>query len=137
MAGQEQYETESAYPLLPHERVWRPRDLMLVSISTSVATWCFLMGGFVGNYLNAKMGIASLIAGSMIGMLLISLAVIPATAKYGIESVTSTKPFFGNRGWVLSLILQQLWMQSPYHPQVIYYGITLQGSKLALCGWDC
>ncbi|MFP7298390.1 purine-cytosine permease family protein [Neobacillus niacini] len=108
MNAQEQHETENAYPLLPHERIWRPRDLMLVSISTSVATWCFLMGGFVGNYLNAKMGIAALIAGSMIGMLLISLAVIPATAKYGIESVTSTKPFFGNRGWVLALILQYL-----------------------------
>jgi nucleobase:cation symporter-1, NCS1 family len=108
VSGRERHETESAYPLLPHERVWRQSDLMLVSISTSVATWCFLMGGFVGNYLNAKMGIAALIAGSIIGMLLISLAVIPATAKYGIESVTSTKPFFGNRGWVLALILQYL-----------------------------
>ena len=108
MSGQNHHETESAFPLLPHERVWRSRDLMLVSISTSVATWCFLMGGFVGYYLNAKMGIAALIAGSMIGMLLISLAVIPASAKYGIESVTSTKPFFGNRGWVLALILQYL-----------------------------
>lgn len=102
------HETESAHPLLPHERIWCPRDLMLVSISTSVATWCFLMGGFVGYYLNAKMGIAALTAGSMIGMLLISLAVIPAAAKYGIESVTSVKPFFGNRGWVLALILQYL-----------------------------
>lgn len=108
MAGSDHHETEGAQPLLPHERIWRPRDLMLVSISTSVATWCFLMGGFVGYYLNAKMGIAALTAGSMVGMLLISLAVIPATAKYGIESVTSTKPFFGNRGWVLSLFLQYL-----------------------------
>jgi nucleobase:cation symporter-1, NCS1 family len=108
MSVEDHHKTESAYPLLPFERVWRPRDLMLVSISTSVATWCFLMGGFVGYYLNAKMGIAALIAGSMIGMLLISLAVIPATTKYGIESVTSTKPFFGNRGWVLALILQYL-----------------------------
>jgi nucleobase:cation symporter-1, NCS1 family len=80
----------------------------MVSISTSIATWCFLMGGFVGNYLNAKMGIAALTAGSMIGMFLISLAVIPATAKYGIESVTSTKPFFGNRGWLVALLLQYL-----------------------------
>ncbi|WP_160718765.1 purine-cytosine permease family protein [Bacillus sp. USDA818B3_A] len=108
MSRQEQHETEDSYPLLPHERIWRQRDLLMVSISTTIATWCFLMGGFVGTYLNAKMGMAALTAGSMIGMFFISLAVIPAAAKYGIESVTSTKPFFGNRGWILALILQYL-----------------------------
>lgn len=101
-------EAEGAYPLLPHERTWSSRTLFLVSISTSVATWCFLIGGYIGNYLNAKMGVAALTAGMMIGMLLVSLAVIPATAKYGIDSVTSTKPLFGNRGWIIALLLQYL-----------------------------
>lgn len=81
---------------------------MLVSISTSVATWCFLIGGFVGYYLNAKMGLATLIAGSMIGMFILSLAIVLPSAKYGLESVTTSKAFFGNRGWYIALALQYL-----------------------------
>ncbi|WP_338449462.1 cytosine permease [Niallia oryzisoli] len=108
MSDQEYSETEGSYPLLPNERTWRPRDLLMVLISTSVATWCFLVGGYVGLYLNAKMGIAAFTAGTMIGMLFVSLAVIPITAKYGIDSITSSKPFFGNRGFIIALLLQYL-----------------------------
>ena len=108
MSNQEHYETEGSYPLLPNERTWRSQDLLMVLISTSVGTWCFLVGGYVGLYLNAKMGIAAFTTGTMIGMLLVSLAVIPVTSKYGIDSITSSKPFFGNQGWIVALLLQYL-----------------------------
>ena len=101
-----QGDTESIFPLLRKDRKWSSNDLLLVSISNSVATWCFLMGGFAGYFLNAKMGSAALIAGSMIGIFLVALATVPVTAKYGLESVITTKPFFGNRGWIVALILQ-------------------------------
>lgn len=104
--GNHHSDTESVFPVLKKDRKWSSNDLLLVSISNSVATWCFLMGGFAGFYLNAKMGSAALIAGSMIGIFLVALALVPVTTKYGIESVITSKPFFGNRGWIIALILQ-------------------------------
>lgn len=100
--------TESTLPILPKDRTWKPSDLLLVSISNSVATWCFLMGGFTGYFLNAKMGTAALISGTMMGILLVALALVPVTTKYGLESVITSKPFFGNRGWIIALILQYI-----------------------------
>jgi NCS1 family nucleobase:cation symporter-1 len=86
-------DTESIFPVLKKDRNWSSNDLLLVSISNSVATWCFLMGGFAGYFLNAKMGSAALIAGSMIGIFLVALALVPVTTKYGLESVITSKLF--------------------------------------------
>ncbi|WP_158553394.1 cytosine permease [Peribacillus saganii] len=101
-------DTESIFPVLKKDRKWSSNDLLLVSISNSVATWCFLMGGFAGYFLNAKMGSIALIAGSMIGIFFVALALVPITTKYGLESVITSKLFFGNRGWIIALILQYI-----------------------------
>ncbi|PLS18480.1 hypothetical protein CVD28_07420 [Bacillus sp. M6-12] len=101
-------DTESIFPVLKKDRKWSSNDLLLVSISNSVATWCFLMGGFAGYFLNAKMGSTALIAGSMIGIFFVALALVPVTTKYGLESVITSKLFLGNRGWIIALILQYI-----------------------------
>jgi NCS1 family nucleobase:cation symporter-1 len=52
------------------------------------------------------MGTAAMIAGSMIGMFLVTLAVVPSATRYGIDSISSSKPQFGNKGWVITVFLQ-------------------------------
>jgi NCS1 family nucleobase:cation symporter-1 len=97
---------ESAWPLLKSERSWGQRELWIVLLVAASATWCYIIGEYVGYYLNLKMGFASMTAGSMIGMLLVTLAVVPMATRYGIDSISSSKPQFGNRGWVITVFLQ-------------------------------
>jgi NCS1 family nucleobase:cation symporter-1 len=52
------------------------------------------------------MGFAAMTAGSMIGMLLVTLAVVPVATRYGVDSIASATPQFGNRGWVITVFLQ-------------------------------
>jgi NCS1 family nucleobase:cation symporter-1 len=42
----------------------------------------------------------------MIGMLILTLAVVPMSTKYGIDSIAASKPQFGNRGWLITVVLQ-------------------------------
>ncbi|MDH5411440.1 MAG: hypothetical protein OEY16_08635, partial [Alphaproteobacteria bacterium] len=67
---------ESAWPMLKSERTWGQRELLIVLLVAASATWCYIIGEYVGYYLNLKMGFASMTAGSMIGMLLVTLAVV-------------------------------------------------------------
>lgn len=97
---------ESAWPMLKSERTWGQRDLWIVLLVAASATWCYIIGEYVGYYLNLKMGFASMTAGSMIGMLLVTLAVVPMATRYGIDSISSSKPQFGNKGWVITVFLQ-------------------------------
>lgn len=92
-------------PMLLSERTWRGFHLFTSSASTSVATWCFIIGGFVSYYLGAVPGTLVMIAGILIGMFFIILALIPAASKYGVDSSLSSKPFLGTRGWLVSLVL--------------------------------
>ena len=97
---------ESAWPMLKSERTWGQRELLIVLLVAASATWCYIIGEYVGYYLNLKMGFASMTAGSMIGMLLVTLAVVPMATRYGIDSISSSKPQFGNRGWIITVFLQ-------------------------------
>lgn len=97
---------ESSWPLLKSERKWGQLELWIVLLVAASATWCYIIGEYVGYYLNLKMGFASMTAGSMIGMLLVTLAVVPMATRYGIDSISSSKPQFGNRGWVITVFLQ-------------------------------
>lgn len=100
------YPDESFWPLLKSERTWTPRKLAMVLTVTACATWCYIIGEYVGYYLDLKMGIAAMITGAMIGILIVTLAVVPAATRYGIDSITASVPQFGSRGWVLTIIPQ-------------------------------
>jgi nucleobase:cation symporter-1, NCS1 family len=97
---------ESAWPLLPEERTWGPARLTLTLATTAAATWCYLIGESVGNYLSFVQGGIALTAGCFIGMLLVLVAAGPACMRFGIDSVASTKPQFGTRGWIVPAALQ-------------------------------
>lgn len=97
---------ESAWPLIPQERNWSPIRLAVTLVTASAATWCYLIGESVGQYLNFVQGSFALTAGCMIGMLLVLLAAGPVSARFGVDSIAGTKPQFGSRGWVVPALLQ-------------------------------
>lgn len=97
---------ESAWPLLPAERTWGTARLTLTLVTTTAATWCYLIGESVGGYLGFVRGGLALTAGCLIGMLLVLLAAGPACIRFGIDSIAASKPQFGSRGWVVPAALQ-------------------------------
>lgn len=96
---------ESNWPLRKSERTWGRLELGIVLLVAACATWCYIIGEYVGYYLDLKQGFATMTAGSMIGMLLVTLAVVPAATRYGIDSIVSARPQFGSRGWILTVFL--------------------------------
>lgn len=98
----------TAWPLASSERNWTSWQLGIALTTAAAATWCYIIGEYVGYYLNFKQGIAALLAGSMFGMLLTTLAAVPTCTKFGIDSIAAAKPQFGSRGWVIPAVLQYL-----------------------------
>ncbi len=99
---------KSAWPLLPAERNWGRWRLAVALATAAAATWCYLIGEFVGYYLTFFQAACALTAGSMIGMLLVLLAAGPTCARYGIDSIAATKPQFGTQGWKIPAAMQFL-----------------------------
>lgn len=97
---------ETGWPLTRSERDWNQWQLFAVLLVTAAATWCYIIGEYVGYYLNLRMGFAALTAGSMIGMLMVALAVVPPATRFGIDSIASARPQFGDRGWIITVFLQ-------------------------------
>ena len=97
---------ESAWPMLPIERTWGAARLTLTLATTAAATWCYLIGESVGSYLGFIKGGIALTAGCFIGMLLVLLAAGPVCVRFGVDSIASSKPQFGTRGWMLPAVLQ-------------------------------
>ncbi len=133
-AGAQSFDTvdESAWPLLKTERRWGQRQLWVVLTVAASATWCYVIGEYVGYYLNLKMGFAAMTAGSMIGMLLVTVAVVPSATRYGVDSISSSKPQFGNRAWVIPVFLQYVSIIGWNSLLLIFYGKAMTHLLLAL-----
>lgn len=97
---------ESNWPLFGSERRWGQLELFIVLLVAASATWCYIIGEYVAYYLDLKMGFAAMTAGSMFGMFLVTLAVVPAATRYGIDSIVSARPQFGSKGWMITVFLQ-------------------------------
>jgi NCS1 family nucleobase:cation symporter-1 len=97
---------EGIWPILPRERNWGTLGLTAVAISAGVAAWSYIIGGFVAYYLGAKMGTMAMIAGSLVAMFFVVMATIPSSVRYGIDTITASKPQFGTRGSYFSIFLQ-------------------------------
>lgn len=96
---------ENGWPLMRSERGFGKLAIFLAAFSAAMATWCFTIGGFVSNYLDASAGTFALLAGSLLGILLVTLATLPMCSKYGIDSVVASRAQLGTRGSYLSLFL--------------------------------
>ena len=118
-------DAETAWPLLPRERIWSTRQLFVVLLVAASATWCYIIGEYVGYYLPLWPGAFALTAGAMIGMLLVTLAVVPASTRFGIDSIQAAVPQFGRNGWVLTVALQYLSIIGWNSLLLIFFGKSL------------
>lgn len=96
---------ENNWPLRKSERKWGRLELGIVLLVAASATWCYIIGEYVGWYLNLEQGFAAMTAGAMFGMFLVTLAVVPAATRYGIDSIVAARPQFGSRGWMITVFL--------------------------------
>ncbi len=122
------------WPLLRAERTWGPWRLGIALATAAAATWCYLIGGYAGYYLNFFQGSMALTAGSMIGMLLVLLAAGPTCIRFGIESVASTKPQFGSKGWAIPAAMQFLSIIGWNAMLLIFFAKSL-AQLLSVLGW--
>jgi len=91
-------------PLLPDEREYDTRGAHATCFAYAVATWCFLTGGYVALYVGAIKGAICLVAGSMIGCYLTTMAPALACQRYGLEQMDQCKPAFGQKGSRILLV---------------------------------
>jgi NCS1 family nucleobase:cation symporter-1 len=118
-------DAETAWPLLPRERTWRTRQLFIVLLVAASATWCYIIGEYVGYYLPLWPGALAMTAGAMIGMLLVTLAVVPSSTRFGIDSIQAAVPQFGRNGWVITVALQYLSIIGWNSLLLIFFGKSL------------
>ena len=70
----------------------------------------------------------------MIGMLLVLLAAGPTCIRFGIDSVASTKPQFGSRGWVVPAVMQMVSIVGWNSLLLIFFAKSLS-QLLRVLGW--
>ncbi len=90
--------------MLPHEREYKFWGAHGTCFAYSIATWCFLTGGIVANYVGAIQGMVCLIAGNLIGTLMVSASLSAGCHRYGLEQIDFCKPAFGQNGARIVLI---------------------------------
>lgn len=118
-------DSQTAWPLLPAERDWKTRQLFVVLLVAASATWCYVIGEYVGYYLPLWPGTFAMTAGAMIGMLLVTLAVVPSSSRYGIDSIQAAVPQFGRNGWTITVALQYLSIIGWNSLLLIFFGKSL------------
>jgi NCS1 family nucleobase:cation symporter-1 len=91
-------------PMLPHEREYKFWGAHGTCFAYSIATWCFLTGGIVANYVGAVQGMVCLIAGNLIGTLMVAASLSAGCHRYGLEQIDFCKPAFGQNGARIVLI---------------------------------
>ncbi|MBC8050333.1 MAG: cytosine permease [Chitinophagales bacterium] len=123
---------KQAWPLLRAERTWSAWQLYIALTAAAAATWCYIIGEYVGFYLNFPRGFAALLAGGMIGMLLATLAVVPVCMRFGVDSIATTKPQFGSKGWMLPAILQLLSIIGWNSILLIFFGKSVAQLSIAV-----
>lgn len=66
--------------------------------------WCFLIGGYVAQYLGAVRGMICLLTGCVIGVFFTTIGPALPGQRHGLETVDTTKAAFGQRGSKLLLL---------------------------------
>ncbi len=92
-------------PTLPQEREYKTWSAHGTCFAYSIATWCFLTGGYAAELVGAIQGMVCLIAGNLIGVFLVSASLSAGCHRYGLEQIDFCKPAFGQNGAKIVLIL--------------------------------
>lgn len=99
-------ERTGSLPVPLSSRNWGGWLAAAVATTAGVASWSFVVGGFTAYYVDARQGTATMLAGALIGQLLVTLSQVPVVTKFGIETLGTTKPQLGVKGAIFALIVQ-------------------------------
>lgn len=99
---------EGSWPVVPQERNWGIVGLFGVTLSAGIAAWSYSIGGAVSWYLTAALGTIAMLSGALVGMYFVTLAAMPVSVKYGIDTIAASKPQYGSRGAAFSILVQYL-----------------------------
>jgi len=97
---------EGSWPVVPKERTWGAIGLFGVTLSAGIAAWSYTIGGAVSWYLPAALGTIAMIAGALVGMYFVTVAALPVSVKYGVDTIAASKPQYGSRGASFSIFVQ-------------------------------
>lgn len=92
-------------PILPSERLWGFWEFSYANSALAIATWAFLIGGSIGLFVGPKEGIAAIIIGNIVGVVLTALATTTIAGRYGVEQFVSLRSQFGYNGTRLVYVL--------------------------------
>ena len=91
-------------PLLHGEREYGTLGAHATCFAFAVATWCFMIGGYAAQLVGAIQGMVCLVAGSVLGTFLTTMAPSLACQRYGLEQIDYCKTAFGQRGSKIILV---------------------------------
>lgn len=91
-------------PLLPEDREYGTLGAHTTNFAYAIATWCFLIGGYIAQLVGAVQGLVCLVAGTMIGVFLTTMPLALGCHRYGLEQMDFCTPSFGTRGIRILLI---------------------------------
>lgn len=99
-------------PLLPGERLWGFWEFTYANSALAIATWAFLIGGATAAFVGPREGIAAIVIGNIIGVMLVALPTCLPCGKYGTEQFTLLRSTFGRNGsrlvYALAVVLLTL-----------------------------
>jgi NCS1 family nucleobase:cation symporter-1 len=106
--------TFGTLPVLREERVWNFADFTWVNIGLAIATWAFLVGGATALFVGAERGIAAMVIGNAIAVVLMILASVVSSGRYGLEQYTFLRSVFGPLGiavivFTVILVIEMGW----------------------------
>ena len=85
-------------PLTRAERQWSFLDVLSVKSGLAIATWAFLFGGTTAQYVGFRDGVLTMLAGNTIGVVILLLALVLPSAKWGTEFYVHQRSVYGPVG---------------------------------------
>ncbi len=92
-------------PLTRSERRWSFLDVLSVKSGLAIATWAFLFGGTTAQYVGFGDGVLAMVAGNTIGVVILLLALVLPSSKWGTEFFVHQRSVYGPLGALVFVIL--------------------------------
>jgi nucleobase:cation symporter-1, NCS1 family len=122
-------------PLLPSERLWGFWEFTYANSALAIATWAFLIGGAVGLFVGPKEGIAAIVIGNVIGVVITALATCVATGRYGVEQFVFLRSMFGSNGSRLVYVLAVVFLTLGWLAVLgLMFGHSIDGLETLMSG---
>lgn len=95
-------------PLLRGERTWSFVDVLSVKSGLAIATWAFLFGGTTAQFTGFVDGVVATFFGLTIGIVLLLVAVVQPSYRWGTEFFVHQRSVYGAGGVVLFVLVAVL-----------------------------